>query len=70
LLAAKNASLNNTLLSEMKAAIASFGTITIPYEQAIYTQKSQIKAVQVSINTLKTSLDNDLTTFVKTNIKD
>jgi len=70
LVASKNASLNNTLLSQMQAAIASFKTITVSYEQAIYTQKNQIKSVQATINTLKASLDGDLNDFVKTNIKD
>ncbi|MGN6178600.1 MAG: imelysin family protein [Mucilaginibacter sp.] len=70
LVAAKNASLNNTLLTQMQAAIASFKTITVSYEQAIYTQKNQIKSVQAIINTLKASLEGDLTNFVKVNIKD
>jgi uncharacterized iron-regulated protein len=70
LVASKNASLNNTLLSQMRAAIASFQTITVSYEKAIYTQKNQVKSVQATINTLKASLDGDLNNFVKVNIKD
>lgn len=70
LVASKNTSLNNTLLSEMNAAIASFQTITTTYEKAIYIQKNQVKSVQAVINTLKNSLDGDLTDFVKVNIKD
>lgn len=70
LVASKNSSLNNKLLSEMQAAISSFKTITVSYEQAIYTQKNQVKSVQAVINTLKNSLDGDLTDFVKVNIKD
>jgi predicted lipoprotein len=70
LVASKNTSLNNTLLTQMQAAIASFKTITVPYEQAIYTQRNQIKSVQAIINTLRSSVDGDLTNFVKVNIKD
>lgn len=73
LVAAKNASLNNTLLSQMNAAIASFNVLTaqnVSFEQAIYTQRSSIISIQATINTLKASLEGDLTTFVKTNIKD
>lgn len=66
----KNASLDLKLQTQMKAAIASFSSITVTYELAIYTQQSQIKSVQATINTLKASLDGDLTAFINTNIKD
>lgn len=70
LVAAKNASLDATLQSQMNAAISSFSTITVTFEKAIYTQRGQVKTVQSTINTLKATLDNQLTAFVKTNIKD
>jgi putative iron-regulated protein len=70
IVAAKNTSLDNTLQSQMNAAIASFKVITTTYEKAIYTQQSQVKAVQTSIRTLKATLDGDLTTFINTNIID
>ncbi|OKS87579.1 imelysin family protein [Mucilaginibacter polytrichastri] len=70
LVAAKNAALDLKLRTQMQAAIASFSTITTTYEKAIYTNQSQVKAVQAAINTLHDSLDGDLTTFVNTNIKD
>jgi putative iron-regulated protein len=70
LVAAKNASLDATLQSQMQAAISSFGIITTTFEKAIYTQRNQVASVQNTINTLKATLDGQLTTFVKTNIKD
>jgi putative iron-regulated protein len=73
LVASKNASLNNTLLSQMNAAIASFnafGSLNVSFEKAIYTQRSTITKVQATINTLKASLDGGLHDFVVTNIKD
>jgi predicted lipoprotein len=70
LVTSKNASLDSKIQTQINAAIASFGTITVSYEQAIYTQKNQVKAVQAAINTLKETLEGDLTTFVNTNIKD
>src|ERR1700761_2880744 len=72
LVASKNASLNNTLLSQMNAAIASFnafGSLNVSFEKAIYTQRSTITQVQATINTLKASLDGNLHDFVVTNIK-
>jgi len=70
LVAAKNAALDNKIQAQINAAIASFGTITVTYEKAIYTQKNQIKNVQAAINTLHDTIDGDLATFVQNNIKD
>jgi uncharacterized iron-regulated protein len=73
LVASKNTSLNNTLLSQMNAAIVSFSafsSLNVSFEQAIYTQRSTITKVQATINTLKASLEGDLNNFVVTNIKD
>lgn len=70
LVASKNASLDNKIQSQINTAIASFNGITTTYELAIYTQQNQIKTVQAAINTLKATLDGDLTTFIQANIKD
>jgi len=70
LVAAKNASLDNTIQSQINTAIASFKGITQPYEQAIYTQQNQIRTTQAAIRALKTTIDEDLTTFIQANIKD
>jgi putative iron-regulated protein len=70
LVAAKNISLDNTIKSEINAAVNSFNSITTTYEKAIYTQQVQIHNTQTAINTLKETLDSDLTTFIQTNITD
>lgn len=73
LVASKNTSLNNTLLSQMNAAIASFSALTsqnITFEKAIYTQRSTIKQIQATINTLKNSIDDNLQPFIVANVKD
>jgi putative iron-regulated protein len=70
LVASKNASLDNTIQSQINTAIASFNGITTTYERAIYTQKSQIKTVQAAINTLKATIDGDLADFIQANVKD
>jgi putative iron-regulated protein len=70
LIASKNASLDNTIQTQINAAIASFNQITTTYEKAIYTQQTQVKAVQAAINTLKATLDGDLTNFIQVNVKD
>lgn len=70
LVAAKNLSLDNTLRSQINAAISSFDNINANYGQAIYTQQVQIHNTQTAINTLKATLEGDLTDFVQTNIND
>lgn len=70
LVASKNASLDNTIQSQINTAIASFNGITTTYEKAIYSQQNQIKTVQTAINTLKATIDGDLTTFIQVNVKD
>ena len=70
LVAANNASLDNTIQSQIAVAIASFKGITQPYEQAIYTQQNQIRTVQAALRTLQSTLEGNLTTFVQTYIKD
>jgi predicted lipoprotein len=70
LVASKNASLDLKIQSQINTAIASFNSITLTYEKAIYTQQNQIKTVQAAINTLQATLEGDLETFIQTNIKD
>ena len=70
LVKSKNTSLDNTIQTQISAAIASFKTITVSYELAIYTQQSQIKGIQAAIRTLKETLDTDLTDFIQANVKD
>ena len=73
LVASKNAALDSKIQSQINAAIASFSGITTTYEKAIYSQPSQIKAVQNAINALKATLDPDggeLSVFINTYIKD
>ncbi len=70
LVAAKNLQLDNTVQQQINAAINSFSSISSNYEQAIYTQRTQIQNTQNAIATLKATLDGPLTDFINTNIKD
>ncbi|MCW3125298.1 MAG: hypothetical protein JWO03_956 [Bacteroidetes bacterium] len=70
LIAQKNTSLDNRITSKINAAVAAFGTINVNYEIAIYTQRTQIIAVQQAINDLKDILDDELTPFIQQNITD
>ena len=54
----------------MNAAISSFDNINSNYGAAIYSQHVQIHSAQDAINTLKSTIENDLMDFIQTNIKD
>ncbi|NIG55623.1 imelysin family protein [Chitinophaga sp. Cy-1792] len=70
LVAAKNISLDNKIQQQFAAAISSFNAITLPYEQAIISQRVQVQQAMTAIVTLKATLEGDLMTYIKTNIKD
>lgn len=71
LVKSKNASLDSKIQSQINAAVASFSKLNnTTYEKAIYASKGQVLEIQTAIRTLKTTLEEDLDTFVETNIKD
>jgi hypothetical protein len=70
LVAMKNLSLDNEIQQQFQAAIASFNSITLPYEQAILTQRVQCQNTMNAIDALKTTLEEKLKPFILTNITD
>ena len=66
LVAAKNKSLNNTIQSEITAAINSFDNITGYYEDAILATDGRVKIQQTmdALATLKETLENELKPFI------
>lgn len=70
LVAINNASLDNAIKAQIAAAIASFDNITVPYEQAIISQRTQIQATQATLATLQATLDGDLKAYITQYIKD
>lgn len=70
LVKSKNSSLDQTIKQKFEAAIGSFDAITIPYEQAIISQRPLCLATMTAINNLAATIDTDLRTFITTNITD
>lgn len=70
IVAAKNKSLDNTLQTQINAAISSFDNITVNYEQAIISQRVQVQQTMNALATLKETLENELVPFIKANILD
>ncbi|SFN89994.1 Uncharacterized iron-regulated protein [Chitinophaga sp. YR627] len=70
LVAAKNLSLDTKLQQQFQASISSFDAVTLPYEKAIISQRVQCQQVMTTIGTLKTTLEEDLASFILANIKD
>lgn len=59
-----NLSLDIHIKTEYAAAIASLQAITVPFGEAILTQKTQVQNAMVKINALKDILEKDLSAFI------
>ncbi|MBS1934379.1 MAG: hypothetical protein JST96_10305, partial [Bacteroidetes bacterium] len=70
LVASKNKNLDNQIQAQITAAVNSFSNITVRYEVAIYTQRTQVQAVMTQLSNLKDLLDNDLKNFVTQYVQD
>jgi predicted lipoprotein len=74
LVAAKNKDLDNKIQAAFTAAINSFDNISgsdnMRFEVAIYQRRTQIAATLAALNALQALLEDDLITFIQTNIKD
>ncbi len=64
LVAAKNTSLDNTIQSQVTAAINSFNNITLPFEEAIISQRVQCQQTMTALATLKSTLEDQLRPFI------
>lgn len=60
-----NLSLDGQVKQKIDAALATLGTITVPFGQAISQQPVQVQNSINAINDLKTTLENDLLPFVQ-----
>jgi len=70
LVASKNLSLDNKIRQQITAAINSFSSITLSYEEAIFNERPQITATRAALETLKTTLDEELKPFILQYITD
>ena len=74
LVAARNSSLDQQIQTAITAAVSSFDNISGStgehYEEAIFDKRTQIQQTITQLNSLQSLLDNDLTTFIKTYVKD
>lgn len=70
LVRAKNISLDNEIIQKFQAAIGSFDNITLPYEQAIISQRVQCQNVMTAINALAETIDTKLKPFIVQYITD
>ena len=74
LVAAKNKDLDNKIQAAFTSAINSFDNISgsdnMRFEVAIYNRRPAIQATVTQLNSLQALLENDLATFLQTNVKD
>ncbi len=64
LVAAKNKSLDNKIQTQITEAINSFDNITVPFEEAITTQRIQVQQTMDKLATLQETLDTELRDFL------
>jgi predicted lipoprotein len=70
LVSVRNKNLDNQIQSQMESAINSFDNITVRFERAIFEQRQQVQLTMNQLESLKDLLENELKTFIQTNIKD
>ena len=69
-LAKNNLSLHSTISSQIDNAISSFNGVTLPFGQAIFSERTQVQHVMTQINVLKATLENQLLPFLQQTITD
>jgi putative iron-regulated protein len=70
LVASKNLQLDQKIQAQINAALNSFDQITERYEEAIFDQRTQVQQTMDQLAALNELLENDLTDFIKQNVKD
>ncbi len=63
-----NLSIHSTVSSQIDNALTSFNGITVPFGQAIFSERTQVQHVMTQINSLKTTLENQLLPFIQQTI--
>lgn len=66
---AYNLQLDSDIKLKISTAIESLGKVTVPFGEAIATQKTQVQNAIEAINALKTALEDDLLPFVREHAK-
>jgi putative iron-regulated protein len=70
LVAMHNLQLDNTIRGHFASALATLNNITGTYEQAIYTQPTQVQNAITALATLQSILDSDLKTYIQQYVTD
>ncbi len=70
LVAGKNISLDNKIRSQYTTAINALGNVTVSFETAVITQRTQLQNAMDAISSLQETLDGELKVFIMTNVKD
>ena len=70
LVSLRNKSLDNTIRSQITAAVNSFDNITEPYEQAILDQRAQVQQTMDAVDALNETIEEQLIPFIQQQVKD
>lgn len=70
LVSERNKSLDTKIRSQIAAAISSFDNITIPFEEAIINQRTQVQQTMTALNTLEETIEEELMPFIIQYVQD
>jgi predicted lipoprotein len=70
LVAARQLDLDQKIQAHINAALNSFDQITVRYEEAIFSQRTQVQNTMDQLEALNDLLENDLKNFIITNVRD
>jgi len=66
----RNLSLDNKIKQQYAAALTALGNVSVNFETAIYSQRTQLQNAMNAIKTLQATLDGDLKAFIISYVKD
>jgi putative iron-regulated protein len=70
LVAGRNLSLDTRIKQQFASAIAALQQVTVSFESALYSQRTQLQNAMTAITTLQETLDGELKPFVQNYVKD
>lgn len=70
LVSLRDKSLDNDIKSQISAAINAFDLISVPYEEAIISQRAQVQQVMTAIDDLSETINERLLPFIQQQVKD
>lgn len=69
-ISARNLALDNKIKEQFAAAITAMGNVTVSFEMAVHTQRTQLQNAMNAMNALQATLDSEAKTYIQTYVTD